>query len=193
MRPLVLTLVLVLAASAAFAQSDSRNHSGGPPMNPNAPRDGAVPNPGIPLGHVAVGEQAPDFDLPAAGGRSFHLKSLRGHWVALFFADRREELDHLSALAHTLDSLQFASIAVFNERVQTLTNWKRAGSTSLVPVSDDRGEISALYGVWDSAHAATRPGLFLIDPQGYVKMEVLGQRIGASSLTSLVQSAVDGL
>ena len=34
---------------------------------------------------VAVGDEAPDFVLPAAGGEAFSLSSLRGRQVVLFF------------------------------------------------------------------------------------------------------------
>jgi peroxiredoxin len=193
MRRLVLTLVLLLAAGAAAAQTDPRSPRSGTPMAPNPPREGAMPTPGIPIGHVSVGERAPDFELIAAGGKNFRLKTLRGHWVALFFADRREELEALSGLARTLDSLQFSSVVVFNERVQALTTWKHTGSMPLTALADERGEITAMYGLWDAPHAATRPGLFLLDPQGVVKLEVLGQRVSAPSLPALVQTAVNGL
>ena len=32
-----------------------------------------------------VGEIAPSFDLPAAGGGEFSLTAIRGRWVVLFF------------------------------------------------------------------------------------------------------------
>ena len=42
------------------------------------PYDPAVATPG-------VGDQAPDFELPGTGGRSYTLSSYRGHPVLLVF------------------------------------------------------------------------------------------------------------
>ena len=45
----------------------------------------------------------------------------------------------------------------------------------------------------NNTHGATRQGLFLLDPEGVVRLALLGQKVSAPSLPGLVQSAVDGL
>lgn len=40
------------------------------------------PKPQVP---GAVGQLAPDFTLKNQDGQDFHLATLRGHWVLLFF------------------------------------------------------------------------------------------------------------
>jgi len=193
MLRLALVLALCLVALPAFAQTDPRS------PHPNTPPDEIVPRSGGPqqttrvVGRVQVGEKAPEFDLDAAGGARFHLKQMRGAWLALFFTDRREDLPRLESYARTLDSLQFRTVVVCNEHVQVLTAWRGTRTTRVTPVADDRGEIAAIYGLWDAEHGATRPGLFLIDPQGVVKLALLGQHVGAPSLPGLVQTAVSGL
>jgi peroxiredoxin Q/BCP len=36
-----------------------------------------------PAAELKVGDQAPDFTLPATDGKTYSLKDLRGHWVVL--------------------------------------------------------------------------------------------------------------
>ena len=39
--------------------------------------------PAAPAVELKVGDQAPDFTLPATDGKTYSLKDLRGHWVVL--------------------------------------------------------------------------------------------------------------
>jgi peroxiredoxin len=193
MLRLVLVLAFVLAALDAFAQTDPREHPIGTPTVVPPTREGASAMSDRIRGQVQVGERAPDFELLATGGTKFRLRSVRGHWVALFFTDRRADLNDLVGLSRTLDSLKFTSLVVCNEHVQTLTAWNAPHDSRLTPLAGDRGDIAAVYGLWDAEHTAIRPGLFLIDPEGIVKVALLGQRVGAPSLPGLVQTAVGGL
>ena len=192
MHRLALVCLLWLVAVPAFAQTDPRTNAGGTPSNTPVQRVGGAGETERFAGHVTVGERAPDFDLIAAGGDHFRLKQARGRWVALFFADRREDLPYLARLAATLDSLQFTPIVACDERSQTLSAWRTANPSHLTLLADDRGEIAASYGLWDNEGSRTRPGLFLLDPQGIVKVALLGQKVGAPSLVGLVQTATGG-
>jgi len=193
MLRLALVLAFCLVALPAFAQTDPRA------PRPTSPPDEVVPRGNGPtqtervVGRVQVGEKAPDFELDAAGGSRFRLKQTRGQWLALFFTDRREDLPRLEGYAHSLDSLKFRTVVVCNEHVHVLTAWKGTRTPMVTAVADDRGEISAIYGLWDAEHGAIRPGLFLLDPQGIVKLALLGQQVGAPSLPGLVQTATSGL
>ena len=193
MLRLALAFVLSLIALPALAQVDPRSNTGGTAPTVNAPRRGAMtPNDRI-TGSVLVGEHAPDFSLAAAGAADFRLKESRGHWTALFFTDRRDDLPRLAELSAMLDSLSCASVVVLHEKVQALTVWRSASSSTLIALADDRGEIAAMYGLWDPEHGATRHGLFLLDSQGIVRVELLGHKTTAPELRTLVQSAVEGL
>ena len=193
MRRLALVMLLLLGASSALAQkSDPRDNGTGAPGAVSRSPGGPAPSEHF-AGSVLVGEHAPDFSLVAAGGKAFRLKTSRGRWTALFFTDRREDLPRLVGLAATLDTLQFNTVVVINEKVQSLTQWRNASSSSLTALADEGGEIAAMYGVWDSEHSLTRNGLFVLDPDGVVRLELLGQKVGAPSLRGLVQSAVDGI
>ncbi len=193
MLRLVLALVLALFAFPSFAQINPKS-----PPTQTAP-DVQVKRMGISgatekvVGIVRVGERAPDFTLLAATGGNVRLKDTRGTRVALFFANRRDDLPEIVALAATLDSLQVRTIVVCNERVTTLAQWNTGAHASFPIASDDRGDIAAMYGLWDAAATSTRPGLFLLDEYGVVKLAVLGQHVRAPSLRGLVQTAVEGL
>ena len=193
MKRLALALALVLVAGIATAQSDPKSNTGNRPVAPTPARGGGIGVTERIAGRVVVGERAPDFELPSGSGEPFRLKQARGHWVALFFTDRRDDLDRLSDMATTLDSLGFTTYVACHEKEQVVVGWTVRAVTHLMPLADEHGEIAMTYGLWDVDHAAIRPGMFLLDPQGIVKVALLGQRAGAPSLRGLVQSAVDGL
>jgi len=193
MLRLALALLLSLYALPAVAQTDPRTNGGGSAPNVTPPSSGTLSGNERITGRVLVGEHAPDFSLAVAGGGQFRLKETRGHWTALFFTDRREDLPHMAGLAATLDSLKFTTVVVLDEKVQALAQWRASSHAPLAAVADEHGEIAALYGLWDTEHGSTRPGLFVLDPNGVVKLELLGQKVGAPSLRGLVQTAVEGL
>jgi alkyl hydroperoxide reductase subunit AhpC len=93
----------------------------------------------------------------------------------------------------TLDSLQFNTVVVLNEKVPTLTRWRAGAHSTLTALADERGEIASVYGLWDNLGSATRHGLYVLDPDGVVRLELLGQKVNAPSLRGLVQTAVEGL
>ena len=193
MSRFALALAFTLIAVSANAQTDPRTNTGGQPWMPTVPRSGG---PGVStraVQHALVGEHAPDFELPNAAGERFRLRESRGGWVALFFTDRREDLPRIAGLAHTLDSLKVRTLAVCPEKVHALGAWSDEAKAPMLALADERGDISALYGLWDNVHSATRQGLFLLDPDGVVRVVLLGQKVGAPSLPGLVQSAVEDL
>lgn len=193
MLRLALAFVLLLTALPVLAQTDPRARTGGSAPNVSTPRTGAMTGNERITGSVLVGEHAPDFSLASPGGTQVRLKHSRGRWTALFFTDRRDDLPRLAELSATLDSLSCASLVVVHEKVQALVPWRSASNSTLTALSDDRGEIAGIYGVWDTERGAIRHGLFLLDPQGVVRVELLGQKTSARSLRALVQSAIEGL
>ncbi|HTR96287.1 MAG TPA: redoxin domain-containing protein [Candidatus Acidoferrales bacterium] len=193
MLRVTLVVTLGLAASSVLAQTDPRSLTGGPAPTPSAPHAGAPSQSTRVAGYVQVGETAPDFELDAAGGTRFQLRQMRGRWLALFFTDRRQSLPRLLADSDTLAALHFETVVVCNERAQTLTSWVAGRSLHMTAVADQGGEITALYGLWDADLEQTRPGLFLVDPQGVVRIAVFGRQIDPTALPGLVQSAQTGL
>ena len=114
--------------------------------------------------------------------------------MALFFTERREELSHIADLARTLDSLKVRTLVVCHEKVRSLAAWNgKPRPSNITVLADERGDISALYGLWENVGAMTRPGFFLLDPQGVIRVALVGQMVNAPSLPGLVQSAAEGL
>jgi peroxiredoxin len=191
MSRFALALALALLAVPAFAQTDPRSNTGGVPPEPRPPRlTGLSESPRV-ASHVSLGDHAPDFQLTAAGGAPFRLKQSRGGWVALFFAGDRTDLDRVAGLSRTLDSLRFRTVVVCPEHEHALSAWLAAAPGPLTPLADEQGAIAALYGLYDATAGRTRPGVFLLDPQGVVRVALLGQSVEPPSLAGLVQTAVE--
>jgi peroxiredoxin len=193
MTRFLLALAFMLTAVSATAQTDPRTNTGGHPPASVVPRSGGPEVSRLAVQRVLVGERAPDFELSSAAGARTRLRDTRGRWVALFFTDRREDMPRLAGLAHTLDSLKVRTVVVCSEKVQALAAWRDPATGPMLTLADERGDISSLYGLWDTAQSATRQGLFLLDPEGVVRVVLLGQKVGAPSLPGLVQTAAEDL
>ncbi len=193
MLRIVLAFAVSLLALPVFAQTDPRSNTGGTAPEVVGQRASGATGSARVVGIVQVGEHAPDFSLQSAAGGEYRLRQSRGHWTALFFTDRREDLSRLTQLSRTLDSLGFVTIVVLNEKVQSLAQWRATSRSSLTALADERGEITAMYGLWDSERGETRHGLYVLDPQGVVKLALLGQKVSPPSVRGLVQTAVEGL
>jgi peroxiredoxin len=193
MSRLVLALAFTLIAVSAAAQTEPSKTQVPQPPVPVVPRSGGPEVSQLAVQRVLVGERAPEFDLLSAAGERTRLRETRGNWVALFFTDRREDMPRLAGLAHTLDSLNVHTVVVCSEKVQSLRAWRDSTNAPMLVLADERGDISALYGLWDNTHGATRQGLFLLDPEGIVRVALLGQKVSAPSLPGLVHSATEDL
>ena len=193
-RTVLVTLtVLLLSAGSALAQVDLK------------PRPNAAPSPTVsrPPGHsasgrervttrVAVGEKAPNFELPRLDGKPIRLSSLRGGWVMLYFVERRESLTVVDPIAHTLAGIGVRTVAVCYDKSQALTRFLRGRVLEYLPLADPTGDIVALYGLLDGAQGTPRPGFVLIDPHGDVRLALLGQVLPSDDASRLVQYAVQG-
>ena len=142
-------------------------------------------------GQVLLGDLAPDFELDGSHGSPVQLSHLRGDWVLLVFADRR---DHIVSL-HTIESQMRVAgvkiVGVCHEKARTLDNYAARDSVPLM-LADVTGEVATMYGLYDSAHRATVPGFFVLDRDGTVRIAFLGQRLPPEEIGRLTQFAVTG-
>ncbi len=59
--------------------------------------------------------------------------------------------------------------------------------------ADWAGEVSAMYGLYDSERSMISPGFVLVDRDGIVRMALLGQNVPPDQIAALVRFAVSGL
>jgi peroxiredoxin Q/BCP len=181
--PMVLSL---LAARPAAPQSESKSPAPSPPQAPIT-STAVSPHPGmVIIGQVAVGQPAPDFELDGSLGRPVRLSSLRGEWVLLVFADRKDSIAALEPMEPGLRQHAIHLVGVCNEKAHGIETFAARRSLTILLLADVSGEVSATYGLWERVNASTIPGFVLIDPHGVVKVAVLGRALPVDRLTELV-------
>ena len=144
-----------------------------------------------------VSQQAPDFALEGVVGGEFmkvHLRAQRGKWVALFFypldftfvcpteikefSRRKEEFAacNCEVLAVSVDS-KFSHLA-----------WqKEIGPISYPMLSDITKQISRHYGILLENEGVSLRALFLIDPEGVIRYELVHDLSVGRSVTETLR------
>lgn len=192
MRSLWLLLSLQLCLAPLALAQDVKDKT--PPPTPG----GTQPQPGAdPIttrdrirGSVYTGEVAPDFELPASTGRPMYLSETRPSWTLLVFAERKEGLAPLESIREEMAGLGVKIVGVCDEKAYHLVSYAEKHSFGFPMLADVTGEISALYGLYDVSRRTTEPGFFMLDPEGKVRMALLGQQIRPADMASLAYYAV---
>ena len=126
------------------------------------------------MAKVGVGAEAPDFELPGTGGRTYRLSDLRGRWVALAFypgdftpvctrqfCSYRDGDDHL-------DELGIEVLGISPQSVDSHERFRaKHGLTSPLLADEDRNVLRA-YGVL-APGGIVRRSIFIVDPDGIVR------------------------
>jgi alkyl hydroperoxide reductase subunit AhpC len=89
-----------------------------------------------------------------------------------------------------MDGLGVKILGVCDEKAYHLVAYVQKEDPGFPMLADVTGEISALYGLYDTERRTTDPGFFMIDPEGTVRMALLGQQIRPADMASLVHYAV---
>lgn len=175
--PSALVLLAVLGAlmfaSLALAQVGTKSRGGSEP-----PAD--VPGAPSPAGRsratarLEIGERVPDFTLEDRRSEPHKLSSLRGEWIALVFAGRRESFPQLDSLAIMLEADNIRVVAVCVEKPQTLRRYQAKNSARLLTLADPTAEVTALFGLWDEVTRTPIPGWVLVTPEGVARVALLG-------------------
>jgi peroxiredoxin len=189
----LLVLAGLLLPEVVQAQSETKPRSG-PTTAPAAPSplgQGASSRERV-RQRIAIGEQAPDFELTRLDGKPQRLSGLRGEWVVLIFADRRDSLVNVEPVARAVAEFGVRTLAVCYDKTHVLARHLRGHDLPYMPLADPTGEIVALYGLWDDRSNASLPGFVLVNPRGEVRLAVLGDALPAEDTTLLVQYAVQG-
>ena len=175
MRRLQVTLLVLfflsVTAGPVPAQEKSNNPSPGRATGSSDAGGQRTPDSRY-LGRLLVGDDAPDFDLPADDGTRFRLHSIHGlESVAVLFVQRPGR--DLASYAQVGDSLRQSGV-----RVLFVCAERAVGMPSPWPnlwvLYDHRGEVAQRFGAYDVVTGATLPALFLLDPMGRVRFLAVG-------------------
>ena len=127
------------------------------------------------------GDRAPDFDLPADGGRRICLSDFKGKPVVLYFYPKDDTSGCTAeALAFTKDAKSFARagavvIGVSKDSAASHDKFKAKYDLTLDLVADEETKTAAAYGVWveKSMYGRRYMGMeratFLIDEKGKIR------------------------
>jgi len=186
--------VVMLLALAGATRADETNKSKMPVTSPANPENpiAAAPQENRILSQVYVGEQAPDFELDGSQGRPVRLAHLKGYWLLLVFTDRRTDLAPLNGIEPDLRRLGVKPYGICADKAHVLKSYVEREQLPVILLSDVTGEISQLYGLYDTRMRRVRPGFVLIDRQGVVRMALLGQQLPFDEMLALVKSSVTG-
>lgn len=152
----------------------------------------------------AEGRPAPDFELPAHGGRSVRLSEFRGRQhVVLFFYPKddtpgctREACDFRDAYAD-LTGRDVAIVGVSKDPVESHERFATKYGLPFTLLSDAGNDVSERYGVWREKrlYGRTSEGIerttFLIDKEGVLRR--VFPKVRVEGHVDEIAAAVDGL
>lgn len=132
---------------------------------------------------VQVGQYAPDFEAEAVVNHDFKkvkLSDYRGKWVVLFFWPLDftfvcpTEVTAFSRRINEFKELGAEVLGASTDSKYTHLAWKeKIGEINYPMISDITKEISSQYGVLLDAEGISLRGLFIIDPDGKLRYEVV--------------------
>ena len=127
-----------------------------------------------------AGDEAPDFSMPASGGRTVSLQSLRGKPFVLYFYPRadtpgctREACEFQEALPQ-LGKIGIEVIGVSKDKMKPIEKFAEKFSLKFPLASDAETHVAEDYGVWveKSRYGRKYMGIeratFLIDKAGKI-------------------------
>jgi peroxiredoxin len=137
-------------------------------------------------GHPHVGDAAPEFDLPALGGGSVKLSSMRGSWVLLHFTATwcpfcDAEVVHLGDIASAYGDRGVRVVLIgVKEPLDRWSAYARSKvSPSVVTLADGDGAAAMRFAPPGAIPAISEraevvlAGTLLVDPQGTIRLFVL--------------------
>ena len=132
---------------------------------------------------IQVGQEAPDFELEALSDGDFkkvRLSSYRGKWVVLFFWPLDftfvcpTEVTAFSEHVEDFEQLGAQVLGGSTDSVYTHLAWTREiGDIRYPMLSDIKKEVGRDYGILIEDEGIDLRGLFIIDPDGVLRYEVV--------------------
>jgi peroxiredoxin Q/BCP len=103
---------------------------------------------------LEVGQTAPDFTLPATGGREIRLSDLKGQKVVLYFYPKDDtsgctaQAQDFQRLKSALTAAGTAVIGVSPDGLKSHDKFRKKYDLDLTLASDETKAIIQTYGVW---------------------------------------------
>jgi peroxiredoxin Q/BCP len=140
---------------------------------------------------LAVGAQAPDFSLPATGGRTIALSDYRGkqHLVLVFYVgdntpDCNRQLGSLQEERAELEACNTAVVGLNSGELAEHERYVRQLGLSFPLLHDAGARVAALYGARQD-DGTVRRTVYLIDKQGMVRYGKPGMHWNEEFFTAL--------
>jgi len=133
---------------------------------------------------LLLGDDGPEFELPAGDGTQVRLRSVRGlEAVALLFLQRPDrDFETYARIGNALRQRGVRVLFVCAER-----DPKRSRAwNNLWVLYDRRGEVARRYGALDVITGNTVPAVFVLDRAGRVRYLAAGSLPSAEDLQELV-------
>jgi peroxiredoxin Q/BCP len=195
MRRVTFALLLCMALGGVARAQDLPGKKPGTDPDLQTPSSTAVQEPEADLSDAdaaAVGGGAPGFVLDGSQGHPVRLADLKGHWVVLVFDDDRAKLARLQSIAGRVDTLGASLYGVSPDGVGALQELAAREKLSFTLLSDPTGDVSQIYGMFDSESGDPLPGLVLLDPKGVVRALWTGVSLHPDVVLQLVRHTIVG-
>jgi peroxiredoxin Q/BCP len=191
--PYALFLFLLLAGYSRAQESDAQQKlpPQRPPVNVSTPGDPTGTGPAIESA-VYVGDHAPGFELDGSRGQRVRLADLKGQWAVMVFDASRSRLGPLKQIDGDLHKLGARLYGVTKDGTSALKTYAERERLPFLLLSDPTGQISQLYGMYDADHDMIQPGMVLLDPEGVVRMTILGPSLHGADVLQMVKHTVVG-
>jgi peroxiredoxin len=184
----------IIVAAIAVPAVAAAQKAPAPPSTPSSEpyaRSSTVRERASIVGAVYVGATAHDFELDGSRGKPVQLSRLRGDWVLLAFADRKEDLEDLAGIGTRISKMGARLVGICHEKPGAVRNF--ADQVPFLVLADLTGEVSDVYGLYDHEHTQTVPGYLILDRRGVVRSAILGVTLPPDQVASLLQYAMTGL
>ncbi|GAK33774.1 hypothetical protein JCM17846_05870 [Iodidimonas nitroreducens] len=128
----------------------------------------------------AIGDNAPDFSLPADGGDTLRLADFKGRKLVLYFYPKDNtpgcttEAKDFSRLKAEFDAADTVVLGVSKDSVKKHDNFIAKQDLKIRLLSDEKGDLCERYGVWQEKQMYGRSYMginrssFLIDREGKI-------------------------
>ena len=155
------------------------------------------------MSELKPGDKAPDFTLPADGGRQASLRELQGKSVVLYFYPKDDtpgctkEAIGFSEAIDEFDAANAVVIGVSKDTVAKHDKFRDKHELKVMLASDEAGEVVEAYGAWveKSMYGRKYMGIerstFLINQDGII--EKLWNKVKVNGHVDDVLNAVKAL